>query len=183
MVFSPTSSANRRRTGAFSLVELMFSVSIGMVVLAAGVMFWAYASRTTAQLSNYVDLTRKSKWALDYVSQQVRDATNVQVSANNRLVLNLLNGDKIDLTYDSNGRQLTSAKGIRKKVLLTDCDSFQFFIYQRTPTSNSYNLVTSAYTNSTTKVVQLDWVCSRKLTGDKKAAETQMSAKIIMRNL
>jgi len=65
-------------------------------------------------------------------------------------------------------------------VLLSECDYLQFGIYQRNTISNTYDQFTTA--NPTTcKVVQLEWICSRKILGARLNTESVQSAKIVIR--
>src|SRR5688572_6241173 len=88
MVFNRTSCGSKRR-GAFTLVEYLIATSIGLLVLAVALVFWAYASRTCASLLGYVDLSTTSKNALDRISQQIRNAKRVESCSANKLELSI----------------------------------------------------------------------------------------------
>lgn len=191
MVSNRTSFADCRSRG-FTLVEYMVATSIGLLVLTVGMVFWAYATRTSASLLGYVDLSATSKNALARISQQIRNAQSVKSCSESKLVLQVpgasgTNINTMTFTYDRTNKVLTQLfaqnNSVREtKTLLTGCTNFQFAIYQRTPISNSFQLYTNAWSTNTAKVVQMQWTCVRKLTGDKNMIESQVSANVVMRN-
>src|SRR5436190_24065683 len=83
-----TSFADRRTRG-FTLVEYMVATSIGLLILTVGIVFWAYATRTSASLLGYVDLSATSKNALARMSQQIRNAQAVKSCSESKLVLQI----------------------------------------------------------------------------------------------
>jgi hypothetical protein len=160
----------------------MVATSVGLLVLAAGLVLWGYASRTCASLLGYVDLASNSKNALDRVSQQVRNAQSIQSCNATQLVLVDPDGQKAVIAYDRSANSLVRVKNSVRTTLLTECTNFQFLIYQRSPISNSFQLYTNAWNTNTAKVVEMRWVCHRKVTGDKSSVESQVSAKVVIRN-
>ena len=188
---NPTSRAKSHQRG-FTLVEYMVATTIGLIVLTTGLVFWAYASRTSASLLGYVDLSTTSKNALDQISQQVRNAQQVKSCSEQKLVLKVpgatgTNIHTMTYAYDGSNKWLQQIfaqnNTVREtKTLLTECTNFQFTIYQRTPTNGSFQLLTNAWSTNTAKVVQMQWTCVRKLTGDKNMIESQVSANVVMRN-
>jgi hypothetical protein len=190
MDFKPTSCGKRRR--AFTIVEYMIASSIGLMVITVALVLWAYASKNTASLLGYMELSTSSKYALDVMSQQIRNAKYVSSCSSNKLVLVVPGGTvtaprTVTYTYDKSNQVLrqtyfiTSNKG-ETKTLLTSCTNFSFSVFQRTPLSNSFALSTNAWNTNTAKVVQMQWVCHRQITGDKSSLENQVSAKVVIRN-
>jgi Tfp pilus assembly protein PilW len=182
MVFNPTSSITKRRCRGFTLAEYMVATSIGLLVLATALVLWGYATRTSASLLGYVDLSSTSKNALNRISQEIRNAKNLQSCSATQLVLLNPDNQKSFFLYDHNKKSLVRIKGTARTTLLTECTNFQFSVFQRTPMSNSFQLYTNGWTTNTAKVVQMRWTCQRRVTGDKSSVETQVSAKVVMRN-
>jgi hypothetical protein len=180
MVFNHTSCA-KRRTG-FTLAEYLVATSIGLLVLAAALVLWGYASRTCASLLGYVDLASNSKIALARVSQQIRNAKTVTSCNATQLVIVDPDGQKALIAYDPTAKALVRVKNSVRTTLLTDCTNFQFSVFQRTPISNSFQLYTNAWNTNTAKVVEMRWICHRRVTGDKSSVESQVSAKVVIRN-
>ena len=187
MVCKPTSCAKRLRPTGFTLVEYMIATSIGLLVLAGALLLWAFATRTCASLFGYVELSSTSKNALDRVGQQIRNALTIQSCSATQLVLispSATGSGTITNTfaYQSDPQTLVWTNGADVKTLLTDCTNFQFAVYQRTPVAGSFDLYTNAWSTNTAKVVQMQWTCVRSVTGDKKSVESQVSAKVVIRN-
>lgn len=191
MVFNRTSCGSRSARGGFTLAEYMVGMSVGLLVMAAAMALWAFGSRTCAALFSYVELSSMSKFALDRVSQQIRNASRVEGCAVDRLVISVppdTGTGTVQVIYAYNKTNQTFTQTMvtssNKQVttLLTGCTNFQFAVYQRTPQYNSSALITNAWSTNTAKVVEMRWTCVRKLTGDKNNIETQASAKVVMRN-
>jgi hypothetical protein len=181
MVCNHTSCGNRRRA-AFTLAEYLVATSIGLFVIAAALVLWAFATQTCASLFGYVELSSSSKNTLDLVSQQVRNAKRVVSCSATQLVIIDPDGSTNRLTYDAAQRKLVSYRGRTTSTLLQECTNFQFSVYQRTPIPGSYELFTNGWSTNTAKVVQMQWVCSRAVTGDRGAVESQISSKVVLRN-
>jgi hypothetical protein len=138
-----------------------------------------------------VDLSSTSKNALDRIGQEVRNAKRVQSCSATQLVLRVppptgTNDDTVTFGYDTGNQKLirtlvTSGGARETKVLLTGCTNFQFSVYTRVPSNSNYGLNATWSTNEA-KVVQMQWACVRKLTGDKNTVEAQVSSKIVIRN-
>lgn len=181
MVFNRTSILRARGVAAFTLVEYMVAMSIGLIVLAAACVLWGFASMTCAGLLNYVDLSMTSKNVLESVSREIRNAVAVQSFSASQLVLLNPTNQQVTLTYDSVSQTLKQTKGTEQKILLKGCSSFQFKVFQRTPTFASEALSMATDTN-TAKVVQMQWTCARKLTGEKRNVENVVTSRVVIRS-
>jgi|SRR6185503_2098711 len=181
-----------RRTAAFTLAEYMVAMTIGLIALSAATVLWGYASKTTAMLLNYSELSMQSKITADRVSQKLRNAVDVKSFSSNHIVLlvhaeNQTNGfDTVTITYDPVTQKLTQtrvtpANVTEQKTLLSECSSFQFKVYQRTPQYGTNSLYDAPGTN-TAKVVQMQWSAARKLTGDKNNVQSLVSSKVVIRS-
>ena len=106
----------------------------------------------------------------------------------NRIVLSgkEANGTDYTLTYNYNPTNQTL---VRTKeggsypgttTLLTGCTYLNFGLYQRVPKMNSFDQFDAADL-PTCKVVQLDWICSRKIFNKTANTETIESAKVVIR--
>src|SRR5829696_226499 len=139
MVFNRISFAERRSRG-FTLVEYMVATSIGLMILTVGIVFWAYATRTSASLLGYVDLSSTSKNAFDRISQQIRNAQQVKSCSESNLVLQVpgatgTNVQTMTYSYDRTNKTLTqifaqNSSVLERKTLLTECTNFQFAVFQ-----------------------------------------------------
>lgn len=170
------------------MLEYFVAMSVGLLVLTAAVAFWAFAAKTCASLLGYVELSNKSKIAMDTISQQIRNAKRVKSCSTSALVLSLpgTNSDTVTYSYNSTDQKLAQSfyvGGVTStSILLSECTNFQFYIYQRTPISNSFELYTNGFSTNSVKVVLMQWTCVRKVTGDKNSVESQVSSKVVIRN-
>ena len=179
MVFKPTST---RRAGlrAFTLPELLVSIGIGSIVLGGVASMVSYTGRSFASMINYVDLDRKSRNALDVMTREIRQTTQLNAFATNRLDFMDWDSGTLSYVYDSAGRTLTKTKGGTNTVLLTECDVLTFAVYQRNPVAGTYDQYPTA-TATNTKLVQVTWTCSRQILASKVNTESVQTAKIVIR--
>jgi len=159
----------------------MVATSIGVLVIGAAMVLWAYGSKTCASLLGYVDLSNSSKIALDKASRQIRNAKRIQSCNTTQLVLLTLDGKTNSLLFLPGRQELVSRLDTTSETLLTGCTNLEFAVFQRTPISNSSALYGTWNTN-TTKVVEMKWTCTRPVTGDKSSIESQVSARVVVRN-
>lgn len=184
MVFKITSTRirhRRQRTGA-ALIELLFSVGIGAVVLLglAGLMF--YTGRSFAALANYVDLDTYSRNALDTMSREIRQTRRLVAGTDTQLTFEDFDGKQLIYAYSTNSRALIRTKdGVADaEPLLKECNYLKFSMFQRNPLNGQYDQYPTA-TASQCKLVQLRWVCSRDLVHSRWNTESVQSAKIVIR--
>ncbi len=181
MVCKTTSSAERRSQAGFTLAESLVAAALGVLILGAACVLWGFANETFAGTLNYVDLAASSKNALDRMTQQIRNAQTVTSCTAYELKLLDLDGNEFKFTYNPTTKVLTTTQAGTTTTLLKGCTALSFSLFQRTPSSGSYDLVGTSATN-TAKVVQIRWNCSRFLVGARQNTERQVSAKIVIRN-
>ena len=164
-----------------TLVEVMIATSIGTLILAAAGSLMVYNVRSLAALSNYADLDRYSRGAVDKLSQDIRQATNMVAFTSTELVFSSARGrSNISYTYFPDVRQLVRVEGLNREVLLHGCDSLVFTVYGRNNVSNSWDQF--VVTNATgAKLIKLNWTCSRTILGQAVNTESVQTAKIVMR--
>ena len=197
-ITSITHRGSKSGCAGMTLVELLMAVGIsGLAFAAVGILIF-FSGRSYAALANYVDLDNRSRSALDHMSKEIRQVDGVTSSGTislpsgqvvtNRLVLSgtETNGSSYTVTYDYNP---TTATLVRIKqggsypgttTLLTGCTYLNFGMYQRVPKTNSFEQFDAADL-ATCKVVQLDWICSRKIFNKTANTETIESAKVVIR--
>ena len=67
-----------------TFVEVMIATAIGGIILAAAGSLMVYNARTLAALTNYADLDRYSRGAVDKLSQDIRQAIPFNTSNSNQ---------------------------------------------------------------------------------------------------
>ena len=187
--------AGRRGMDGFTLIELMLAVGLSSIVLAAVMSLTLFGTRSSMAIANYSDLDSKSRYALDVIGREIRQATAVTALSSNatsQLIqfTNAIEGTTITLIYIPDAQTLTLAKtGQKPLTALTQCDRFQVNLYQRTPMVTATNILFYPATNtsgvltlSLCKLVSLDWKCSRTILAQKVNTETVQAAQIVLRN-
>jgi prepilin-type N-terminal cleavage/methylation domain-containing protein len=189
MVFNDThpafSATKRLRVKAISgatLVEMMITITIISIVATAVGAALSYGGRSFAGIVNYIDLDRKSRYALDSMTQEIREATKLKSFQTNSLVFGTLDGADLQYYYSPARRTLVKIKSGVTNTLLTECDKLNFAIFQRTPISGVFAQYDTSTRPDETKVVQVSWTCSRTILGNKMNTESVQTAKIVIRN-
>ena len=184
-----------RDVRGMTLVELMVAVGIGTIVLAVVGMLSLFGLRSFMAIGNYTELDAKSRQALDLMSRDIRQATQVTGFSTNLPTkwLILVNTNSPAMTnkylWDSVARTLTCEQtGQPTKTYLTECDRWDFALYQRSPNANTTNVFYPA-TNSAgvvdlslCKLIDMTWKCSRTTLGKKLNTESVQTAQIVIRN-
>jgi prepilin-type N-terminal cleavage/methylation domain-containing protein len=195
MKFSlPSLSVRRPATAGFSLVEMLVAVAAGSLLLGAVVSLGIFTSRSFYMMGNYTNLDAESRNAVDIMGREIRNSSRLTSYGNgNPAFLQLTNasaGTSDIITYNSNLRTLvlytvnnSSSTIVLNKTLLTNCDLFNFSIYNRVPNITSTNVTFYAATNaSDCKVINFSWKCSRTIFGTKLNTESVQTAQINLRN-
>jgi len=169
---------NHRRA-AFTLLEFVFAVALGMLLLAGAGSFFLYGLRSFAAIYNYADLNMRSRNASDIISRDIRGAYFVAAASTNQLVLNL-GATTATYTYDPSARTLTRTQSGVAQTLLTQLDSFSFSLFGR-PTNTSYE-VFPAVTASTAKLIAFQWTSSRLTPASHSDSQSVQMALVEMRN-
>jgi hypothetical protein len=175
------------------MVEVLVAMGLGSIILAGVASLIMYASKSSLAMVNYTDLDGKSRFALDVISREIRQANALMAFQTNRS-LTMTNSDQataITLTYDPTARTLVMSKSGTDQTLLTECDNFAFSLYQRTPYVANTNIGIVYYPATNTagvvdvrlcKLINLSWKCSRTIFAQKVNTESVQSAQIVLRN-
>ncbi|HUS37622.1 MAG TPA: prepilin-type N-terminal cleavage/methylation domain-containing protein [Verrucomicrobiae bacterium] len=175
-------STERYRRRAFTLVEYIVAIGVGGILLAALMQVIFFTGRSFAALMNYTELDRYSRNALDQMVYKIREADELKSYSSNRLVFSYWKTNELVYEYLPNDRALTETLNGRTKTLLKGCDVLTFSIYQRNTAAGTFNQFPATITNSSAKLVQMSWTCSRNVLGARINTESVQSAKIVLRN-
>jgi len=191
----PARSMSRVKPGGFTLVELMIAIAVGVIVIATIMTLAIISAQNFVATANYVQMNDQSRYAVDLISREIRNATAVTgFSTSNPQFLRLTNanlGVTSTITHDAGARTLTlSITGQADRTLLKGCDSFGLELFNRYPNINSSNISFNASINAATgnldpkfcKVVNLRWKCSRDILGSKLNTEIVQTAQVVLRN-
>jgi len=171
----------RSSAAAFTLVEVMVASAIGLMTMTSVVMLSWHSSRSFAATANYVSLDQANQFALDKMSQEIRQARCVTNFTPTTLTLMDVDNKVLQFVYDPDARTLVRISDGLTNTLLTGCDFLQFSKYQHTTISNTFDAYDPAYVTNT-KLVQVSWTCSRTILGAKVNSESLQSSKITLRN-
>ena len=174
-------SISRRISGA-TLVELLVGSAIGAMVIGATLAFSLYTGRGFAGVVNYIELESQSRTALDGMVRDIRQADALTAFATNKLTFRDVNAQTLVYEYSPSLRTLVQTKAGKAQTLLKECDSLTFQIFQRNTTNGTFDQYPTTILASNAKVVQVSWVCSRKIVGSKLNTESVQTAKIVIRN-
>jgi hypothetical protein len=166
---------------AFTLIELTVASALALVVATVIAMLAYFSSRSFMVMANYTDMNQRSQSTLDKMSKEIRQALRLTSYSTNSLTFQDANGNPLQFTYDRVARRLVRVSGGQTNTYLTECDALQFWIYQHTMRSNTFDCYDPASVTNA-KVIQLTWKCSRPIRGQKATTESVQSAKITIRN-
>jgi len=177
-----------------TLVEMMFSVTIGLLVCGAVLATLQFSLRSFQAMTNYQKLNTQGRLALDIMSADIRQANGCSTNAtfsSSSLTLsgtNVVNSLPCTINYNYNSsattltRTYSDTNGPQAKVLLTNLTYFNLSYFQRNP-SNAVFGVFPVDTNGAAfcKAVQVDWSCSLSVLGTLFNTLNGESAMIIIR--
>ncbi len=183
-----------RRAGGFTLIEMMIGVAVSMIVLAMAAGVYLFGSTSLASLANYEDLDARSRSALDQMTRDIRQASQVTAFQTNGTstsftVTNATQGVAVTYVWNPAAQTLVCQKtGHPDQIYLTGCANWSFEFFQRTPyTNGSYVFFpatnsSGAYDLSICKLINMTWKCSRRVVGSKVNTECVKTAQVVLRN-
>jgi hypothetical protein len=158
------------------------TLAITGIAIAVGAAISDNFIRSVAFLSNAVDLDAKNRLAIDRISREIRQCDGVDSAWNNGIVLRV-GTNLTTFEFHPDTRQLTRADDTGTEVYLKGCDYIRFDLFRRNSSllSGRYDeYPTGTTTNG--KIVQISWVCSRRLLGFAANEGRMQSARVVIRN-
>ncbi len=176
-----------RTNHGFLLAETLFGVGIAAILLVAVVSFAIFCGHSFAALYNYVELDDANRIAIDTLTRDVRQASRVSAfnSTGTALALQYVSGTSVTNTvtyaYDPTAKTFTRISGNERHVLLRGCKTLRFSLGQRNTDVGGYDVFPIATDFSLAKVINVSWVCGRKLPGVAENTESVQTARIVIR--
>lgn len=168
------------RTGV-TLVELLVGIGIAGLVMLIIAPLSLYSGRSFAELANYSDLNCRSINALDRLTKEIRQSSGlVSYSSTEIALTNGPGKPNIVYAYLPASREVVRREGATTSLLLRQCDSVDFRIYQRTPKPGGYEQY-ETQDPRLCKVVTVKWVCSKKVLGTRRNIDEVQTARVVIR--
>jgi hypothetical protein len=155
------------------------AIAVGSIVLMALAAFALYSTRFFLTIRNCVDLDAQARYAVDRMSQEIRQADKLTSYDPQKISL-MLGTNTVTYAYESDGKSLVRLFDNRRTVLLSGCDAARFDIFMRQATNAVYETFPTA-TVDNAKVVQISWSCSRNVLGNKQNTESMQTAQVVIR--
>jgi prepilin-type N-terminal cleavage/methylation domain-containing protein len=153
----------------FTLIELLVATAVGSILAAILFTLTGFGQRSFAIVANDSQLDAKSRYALDLLSRELKEATKVTSITTNSTsksltLTNAGSGIGILLTWSADERTLllneTGSTFLTNKVLLTACDQCNFTLYNHALSFTGGNASLIPTTNLIDcKVIGLSWSC------------------------
>ena len=176
-----TNTYIRQRRSGFSLVEYLVTLAITLVIIVTGAAASENFLRAVAFLTNSVDLDAKNRLAIDRISREIRGCEGIDSAWSNGMVLRVGTNLVTFEYYPEKRELLREDPDTGTEVYLKGCDYIRFDLFRRNRLSDKYGEYPTA-TTTNAKIVQISWVCSRRLLGFKANTGRMESARVVIRN-
>jgi len=176
-----TTITSARGRAGFTLVELMTAAALGALGAAVIALLYVVCTRSFLGLNNYTALCQQSQLALDKMSKDIRQAHSLTAYATNSLTFLDVNGNALQYAFNPANGTLVRTSGGTNTTYLTNCNSLQFFIFQHTAISNTFDCYLPAVVTNA-RVIQVTWSCAKKIMGTTANTENIESAQYTLRN-
>jgi type II secretory pathway pseudopilin PulG len=164
-----------------TLVELMVGMGIAGLVMLIIAPLSLYSGRSFAEIANYSDLNCRSINALDRLTKEIRQSSGLlSYSSTEITITNGPGKPNIAYAYLPASREVVRREGATTTVLLRQCDSVDFRMYQRTPKPGGHEQYETSDPGSC-KVITVKWVCSRKMLGARRNTDEVQTARVVIR--
>lgn len=173
-------STDRRRRSGLTVVELLFAVSIGVIVLGVFTSFALYQSRSFLIMLNLADMDQANRNAVDRMSMEIRQVNKVIAFGTN--YIDFEDSDKVTLTYrySEGAGTLSRTKAGDTTVLLREVVNFNFVLMQRNIVEGDFAYY-PAESLAEAKVIEMVWDVSRSVLGKKSAASGTQIVRAVIR--
>jgi prepilin-type N-terminal cleavage/methylation domain-containing protein len=171
----------KRSQAAMTLVELMVAMALYSIAATALLTLFVYCAKSFAAVSNYSELSRQNREAVDILTREIRQADRLTAYTTNSLTLMAGDGVPITYSFNSSPKTLTRTRAGVTKVLLADCTVLTFNVCQRNPVAGSYDVYPVATTIDTAKVINLTWKSSRSVLNGEVNTENVQTARVVIR--
>lgn len=139
MTISNKDGLPRIRRRGFSLVEIMVTVGLFSVILAAIIPAFNFFGRSVIGLGNYSAMSQESRRSMEILSRDIHAAEALTEATEHELTLilpNDLGGDTVNFRYSSADKTVVRtvtplAGAVSSQEILTDVGEFSFIFFNR----------------------------------------------------
>jgi len=178
-----------RKSRGLTLVETAVAAGVGSLILVIIGYLSLYAMRSFASVGNYGILNARNRIALDRMARDIRQAEKVQFCFSDSTV-KWIKFSTLDpevpylkyLWYPDERKVICERDNQPEQIILTDCDEWDFTLYQDVPVRNSPNTFRVVTNVSNCRMVEFKWTVSRSVMGKEWNSETVQGARIALRN-
>jgi Tfp pilus assembly protein PilW len=171
------------RKQAFTLVEILVATSISLFVLATVMVSFVVFCRSFNAIGNYADLDRQSRNTLEVMARDIRQTGGLTNWNSTNLSFTNIDGTSLIYTYNTLSNLLSYTNGStgQSGVLLSNCTTLSFNIFQRTPTNGPICFYPASNAVSA-KGVMMSFTCLRTNYLGLTDSESVATASMVMRN-
>lgn len=180
---SPPPRRAKRKNSGFTLMEMTIAMSLGLLIMASMGSTFVLMNRSMDAMGNYEELDRQSRYALDTMSRDIRQAACLTNFSSTNLCFT--NSDGTTLQYNWDGTNyLTYTNGTSQQggTLLKGCISLKFDVYTHTPSNGTTMTFWPTTTPALGKVIIINWICRRTNYTSLTDTESVQTAKVVLRN-
>ncbi len=176
------------RTGGFTLVEIMVTITIFSMMMASLIATFLVFSKGMASLSNYSEMSNSGRQTLEYFARDAHAAETLSIANANEFEFEMpvgAGGYTMNYKYDSTTRDFTREKYdvdgttlLATTVLFEDIEDFKMIFYNRL----NDNVTTEPSVLTEAKTVQIDAKLVKKVINQNNTDHI-ISARFLMRNM
>jgi type II secretory pathway pseudopilin PulG len=181
-------SRGHSRASAYTLVEVLISMSLATIILASVLGSFLMLGRSGINLGNYNEMESEARLSLEQFGQDVRQASDIMWVSGDELTLSFPAAKTPNrVTYKHDGgdfiRQLRAPDNtlLAARTLINGVTEFELIGYNIAGEAIS-DAATIAEANRETKQLQLSLKASRSRATVATATNTVLSARFILRN-
>jgi hypothetical protein len=182
-------AARRRRSSGLTLVEIAVAAGIGSMILLLVGFLSLYAVRSFATIGNSSILSAKNRIALDRMARDIRQMDRVQYCYQDDTVKWIKFTTKDPsvpylkyLWYPGERKVICERQNQTDQTILTECDQWDFVMYQDLPIRNSPNSFRAVTNAADCRMVEFKWAVSRSVLGKEWSGERVQSSRFVLRN-
>jgi type II secretory pathway pseudopilin PulG len=188
ITITPIARKNRK-VRAFTLIEVMVSMTLTVIAMAGVLSSIIMMARSSYTVTNYADMEAESRRGLERFAQDVRSAQSITWNSTTSITLTVPTGDTTNPTYtctygyDSYSNTFSRFQGSQTTVLFTGIQSGTFELKgYKIGGITAVDLTNLVIASNDTKQIQLSLATQRTRATVGTTTQKVISARFILRN-